>query len=150
MASVSFDLVHSGICGPTLCHLCPVIVITLVSLMIIRVILRYILCVCVQIFTNMVYTQFNKRIKVFQSIVHENIILHQCKIFSNHMILSLSLSLSSPVHTLMNKMVLLIVSIVTFFIPLEPINMCFYSSLSLGRSSPHCFPSHIISLHLSY
>ena len=65
--------------------------------------------------TNMVYFQFNKHIKVFRSDgVHEHI-LHQCKLFSNPMVHSLS----SPIHILTNKMVLLSASIVKFLTPLE-------------------------------
>ena len=100
MASVSFDLVYSGICGPTLCHLCLVIVIKLVSLMIIHVMLKFILCVCVQIFTNIVYTQFNKRIKVFQSdSAREYHSSSMQNIFKSHDTLSLSLSQQLSPHT---------------------------------------------------
>ena len=52
-------------------------------------------------FTNMVYTQFNKCIKVFRSDGAHEYISSSMQIFSNRMVLSLS----NLVHIVMNKMV---------------------------------------------
>jgi len=99
MASTPFDLVHSGIWGHIPLSVYMVIVIMLVSLMIIHVILVFILCMHVQIFciytdfTNMVYTQLNKRINVFRSDgAREYLSSSTQNIFKSHSTLSVIMS----------------------------------------------------------